>query len=135
MKELHQDPELRVGVVTGTGDEAFIAGADLHILKVRTPEMAVEASKKANEILLSMEAMEEPMIAAINGWALGGGCVVISRSPFDTLRANGPAYRQAGNQLILNMSFSVRGEPFDSPFALRALEGTNGLLRTGPVEP
>jgi len=76
LKELHQDPELRVGVITGMGDEAFIAGADLHMLKVRTPEMAVEASKKANEILLFMESMEEVMIAAINGWALGGGCEI-----------------------------------------------------------
>jgi enoyl-CoA hydratase len=76
LKELHQDPELRTGIVTGTGDEAFIAGADLHMLKVRTPGMAMEASKKANEILLFMESMEEVMIAAINGWALGGGCEI-----------------------------------------------------------
>jgi len=76
LKQLHQDSELRVGVITGTGDEAFIAGADLHMLKVRTPEMAVEASKKANQILLFMESMDEVMIAAINGWALGGGCEI-----------------------------------------------------------
>ena len=59
-----------------SGDEAFIAGADLRMLKDRTPQDAVNASKKANEILLFMESMEEPMIAAINGWALGGGCEI-----------------------------------------------------------
>jgi len=76
LKHLHSDPNLRVGIITGVGDEAFIAGADLHMLKNRTPQDAINASKKANEILLFMESMDEPMIAAINGWALGGGCEI-----------------------------------------------------------
>ena len=76
LKQLHAEPEIRVGVITGVADEAFIAGADLRMIKTRTPEEAINASKRANEILLFMEAMEEPMIAAINGWALGGGCEV-----------------------------------------------------------
>lgn len=74
LNRLHSDPGIRVGIITGVGDEAFIAGADLRMLKDRTPQDAVNASKKANEILLFMESMGEPMIAAINGWALGGGC-------------------------------------------------------------
>jgi enoyl-CoA hydratase len=76
LKQLHSDPNLRVGIITGVGDEAFIGGADLRMLKERTPQDAVSASKKANEILLFMESMDEPMIAAINGWALGGGCEI-----------------------------------------------------------
>ncbi len=76
LKRLHGEPNLRVGIITGVGDEAFIAGADLNMLKERTPQDAINASKKANEILLFMESMEEPMIAAINGWALGGGCEI-----------------------------------------------------------
>jgi len=76
LKRLHEDPDLRVGIITGVGEEAFIAGADLHMLKNRTPQDAIDASKKANEILLFMESMKEPMIAAINGWALGGGCEI-----------------------------------------------------------
>jgi enoyl-CoA hydratase len=76
LKRLHDDPNLRVGLITGVGDEAFIAGADLHMLKDRTPQDAIDASNKANEILLFMESMEEPVIAAINGWALGGGCEI-----------------------------------------------------------
>ncbi len=76
VKRLHAEPTLRVGIITGAGDEAFIAGADLRMLKERTPQDAIDASKKANQILLFMESMEEPIIAAINGWALGGGCEI-----------------------------------------------------------
>jgi len=76
LKQVHSEPHLRVGIITGVGDEAFIAGADLRMLKDRTPQDAVNASKRANEILLFMESMEEPIIAAINGWALGGGCEI-----------------------------------------------------------
>src|SRR4030066_2046280 len=76
LKQLHHEPHIRAGIITGVGDEAFIAGADLHMLKDRTPQDAVSASKKANEILLFMESMDEPIIAAINGWALGGGCEI-----------------------------------------------------------
>lgn len=76
LKRLHSEPNVRVGIITGAGDEAFIGGADLHMLKERKPQDAIDASKKANEILLFMESMDEPMIAAINGWALGGGCEI-----------------------------------------------------------
>lgn len=74
LKRLHADPNLRVALVSGTGDEAFVAGADLRMLKERSPQDAVNASTKVNEILLFIESMDEPVIAAINGWALGGGC-------------------------------------------------------------
>jgi len=76
LHRLHEDPAVRVAIVTGAGDQAFIAGADLNMLKDRTPQMAIDASKKANEILLFMESMDEPVIAAINGYALGGGCEI-----------------------------------------------------------
>lgn len=74
LKRVHADPALRVAVLTGAGDEAFVAGADIRMLKERTPQDAVNASFKVNEILLFLESMDEPVIAAINGWALGGGC-------------------------------------------------------------
>jgi len=76
LRRLHSEPKLRVGIITGVGEEAFIAGADLNMLKDRTPQDAIDASMKANEILLFMESMGEPVIAAINGWALGGGCEI-----------------------------------------------------------
>jgi enoyl-CoA hydratase len=74
LKRLHADPDRRVAVVTGVGDEAFVAGADIRMLKERSPQDAIDASIRVNGILLFMESMDEPVIAAINGWALGGGC-------------------------------------------------------------
>jgi enoyl-CoA hydratase len=74
LKQLHADPGLRVAIITGAGDEAFIAGADIRMLKERTPQDAIDASRKVNEILVFMESMDEPVIAAINGYAMGGGC-------------------------------------------------------------
>jgi enoyl-CoA hydratase len=74
LKRLHADPNQRVALVTGAGDEAFVAGADIRMLKERSPQDAIDASIKVNEILVFMESMDEPVIAAINGWALGGGC-------------------------------------------------------------
>ena len=74
LKRLHDDPDQRVAVVTGAGEEAFVAGADIRMLKERSPQDAIDASIRVNGILLFMESMDEPVIAAINGWALGGGC-------------------------------------------------------------
>ena len=76
LQQAHADAAVRVIILTGAGDDAFIAGADLNMLKSRTPQDAINASKKANEILVFMESMDEPVIAAINGWALGGGCEI-----------------------------------------------------------
>jgi len=52
LRRLHTEPKLRAGIIIGVGEEAFIAGADLNMLKDRTPQDAIDASMKANEILL-----------------------------------------------------------------------------------
>jgi len=65
--------EIRVAIITGAGD-AFVAGADIASMRDRTPEEAIEASKHGSDIFLFLESMRVPFIAAINGWALGGGC-------------------------------------------------------------
>ena len=54
LKRVHAEPNHGVGIITGVGDESFIAGADLNMLKDRSPQDAIDASKKANEILLFM---------------------------------------------------------------------------------
>ena len=64
--------EVRVLIITGSG-RAFAAGADINELVKRDPIMAIEASKLGTELFSRIEELEIPVIAAINGLALGGG--------------------------------------------------------------
>jgi enoyl-CoA hydratase len=69
--EAKVDPEIRVIIVTGAGDKAFVAGADLNALRERS---AVDTFVGKNrEILREIESIGKPTIAAINGYALGAG--------------------------------------------------------------
>jgi enoyl-CoA hydratase len=61
-------------ILTGTGQKAFIAGADIAELSAIDGEQAGEFSGKGQEVLLSIETLGKPVIAAVNGFALGGGC-------------------------------------------------------------
>lgn len=68
------DDEVRVIIVTGAGDKAFIAGADLNMLKVRT---SVETfNGKNQQIVTDIEMTSKPTIAMVNGFCLGGGLEV-----------------------------------------------------------
>jgi enoyl-CoA hydratase len=73
LKEVDARQDVLVAIITGAG-EAFVAGADIAAMKDYTPEEAEKASKHGSEIFLFLENMRVPVIAAINGWALGGGC-------------------------------------------------------------
>lgn len=73
LKEVDSRKEIRAAIITGTGD-AFVAGADIAAMSDYTPQDAREASKHGSDIFLCIENMRIPMIAAVNGWALGGGC-------------------------------------------------------------
>jgi len=66
------EKEVRVLIITGSG-RAFAAGADINELVKRDPIMAIEASKLGTELFSRIEELEIPVIAAINGLALGGG--------------------------------------------------------------
>ncbi|MDI9643538.1 MAG: enoyl-CoA hydratase-related protein [Archaeoglobaceae archaeon] len=66
------EKEVRVLIITGTG-KAFAAGADINELVKRDPLMSLEATKFGTELFAKIEELEIPVIAAINGLALGGG--------------------------------------------------------------
>jgi enoyl-CoA hydratase len=71
---LKHDDGVRAVVITGTGDKAFIAGADINELAVQTPVGGREHAHRAQHVLDLIETMGKPVVAAINGVALGGGC-------------------------------------------------------------
>ncbi len=68
------DDEVKVLVITGAGDRAFSSGADIRMMKELTPEQAIKLSEHGQHLMNSVEALTKPVIAEINGYALGGGC-------------------------------------------------------------
>jgi len=68
-----KDPSVRCVVVTGDGDRAFSSGADLTMFQKATPAEAEEFARKGQKIFGKIEEMSKPVIAAINGFAIGGG--------------------------------------------------------------
>jgi enoyl-CoA hydratase/3-hydroxyacyl-CoA dehydrogenase len=68
-----KDPSIKCVIITGEGDRAFSAGADLTMFPKATPVKAEEFSRAGQKIFSKIEEMSKPVIAAINGFALGGG--------------------------------------------------------------
>jgi enoyl-CoA hydratase len=72
--ELRHDDSVRVVIVTGSGEKAFVAGADIKEFVGLSPEAARHLSLSGQHIFRLLEKLGKPTIAAINGFALGGGC-------------------------------------------------------------
>src|SRR6266849_6803056 len=72
--ELTHDETVRAVVLTGAGEKSFVAGADINELAVQTPTGGREHAIRGQHVLDLIEQMGKPVIAAINGYALGGGC-------------------------------------------------------------
>jgi 3-hydroxypropionyl-coenzyme A dehydratase len=68
------DDGIKVVIITGAGEKSFSAGADISYMVNITPIMAEKYASSAQEVLNKIERLEKPVIAAINGFALGGGC-------------------------------------------------------------
>jgi enoyl-CoA hydratase len=71
-----EDEEVRVLILTGSGEKSFVAGADISELAVQTPVSGKETALFGQSVLHRLETLGKPSIAAINGFALGGGCEV-----------------------------------------------------------
>ena len=66
--------EIRCLIITGSGDKSFVAGADIGEMSSLTAEEGTAFGKKGNDVFLKIENFPVPVIAAVNGYALGGGC-------------------------------------------------------------
>src|SRR5258706_6021393 len=80
-EEARHDAEVRGVILTGAGDKSFIAGADISELAQLSAVEAEESSAGGQEVLNRVENLGKPVIAAINGFALGGGCETAMACP------------------------------------------------------
>ena len=74
--ELKDEREVRVVILTGAGEKSFVAGADIGELQKNNPIEAKEYTHRGQAVLDLIENLGKPVIACINGFALGGGCEI-----------------------------------------------------------
>lgn len=74
IEQLERDNEVAGIIITGAGDRAFVAGADIAFMQKLTPMEAREFAIMGQRVLSRIENLSKPVIAAVNGFALGGGC-------------------------------------------------------------
>jgi enoyl-CoA hydratase len=73
LEKIEKNPDLRVMILTGAGDKAFVAGADVNELAKRDTLLGRTETRRRQEVYTRIEQLEIPSIAAINGWAVGTG--------------------------------------------------------------
>src|SRR5437868_12456673 len=74
--DIKDDAAIRVGILTGSGEKAFIAGADISELTKHDAVSGKEYTHRGQSVLDLIENLGKPVIACINGFALGGGCEI-----------------------------------------------------------
>ena len=133
---LGSDAEVRGVVLTGAGEKAFVAGADIGELAQQTPVGGKEKSIRGQKVLDRIENLGKPVIAAVNGFALGGGCELAMachvRVASENARLGTPEVKlglmcgYAGTQRLSRLvgkgralEILLTGEPVDAAEALR----------------
>lgn len=74
IEEIENNPGIRSAIITGAGTKAFVAGADITEFAGLDKQVAMALAKRGQDIFFKIEQSKKPIIAAINGFALGGGC-------------------------------------------------------------
>lgn len=99
-EDIQADQQIRGVILTGAGDRAFIAGADIGELSTATPIEAERRTRAGQELLTFIEQLGKPVIAAVNGLALGGGCEIALAS---TIRLATPDARFGQPEIKLGL--------------------------------
>lgn len=74
VEEIYTNKDIKSAIITGSGQKAFVAGADISEFLGLTKEQGQELSAKGNNIFFRIASSPKPIVAAVNGFALGGGC-------------------------------------------------------------
>ena len=74
LDEIENNPEIKSVIITGAGPKAFVAGADISEFNTLNKEQAMALAKRGQDTFARIENCSKPVVAAINGFALGGGC-------------------------------------------------------------
>ncbi|MGY5852426.1 MAG: enoyl-CoA hydratase-related protein [Candidatus Thorarchaeota archaeon] len=88
MKQAEEDESIRVIILTGSGEKSFAAGADITEFQDKDASSVRALVQNGQDLCTYMEAMSKPIIAAINGFALGGGCEIAMACDFRYASAN-----------------------------------------------
>ena len=76
LTEIEGRDDIKVVILTGAGEKSFVAGADIGEMSTLTKAEGEAFGKKGNDVFRKIETLEIPVIAAVNGFALGGGCEI-----------------------------------------------------------
>jgi enoyl-CoA hydratase len=73
-RDFSRDDSVKAFILTGAGDKSFVAGADINELAKQTPIGGADFSQQGQAVFNLIESLQKPVVAAVNGFALGGGC-------------------------------------------------------------
>lgn len=88
LDEIEKNSSIRSVIITGAGEKAFVAGADISEFGSLNKEQAMALAKRGQDIFARIENSGKPIVAAVNGFALGGGCELAMSCHFRIASAN-----------------------------------------------
>ena len=88
MDEVAENRDIRSVIITGAGEKAFVAGADISEFSGLDRDAAMKLAQRGQDIFLKIERSKKPVIAAVNGFAVGGGCELAMACHFRTASSN-----------------------------------------------
>ncbi|MEO5943002.1 MAG: enoyl-CoA hydratase-related protein [Ferruginibacter sp.] len=88
LDEVYENTAIKSAIITGAGAKAFVAGADISEFSSLDKAQAMALSKRGQDVFFKIENSKKPIVAAVNGFALGGGCELAMACHFRLCSAN-----------------------------------------------